>query len=177
MRQLKIDLSELEIAFESSSDMITYYLDLETGEVFFVREEESSLLDEIYESYYNERTETVDWEAAFEQEGISDWQRDVVLEADRVRGGSSSRYLAVPWEGSHEGYRDMEAFIETLRSSRLQERLEDAIRGRGAFRKFKDVLLNYPAERERWFQLKQERVHERINDWLEENEITLANDD
>jgi len=45
----------------------------------------------------------------------------------------------------------MEAFIATMRNRRLQERLERAISGRGAFRYFKDVLLDYPAERECWF--------------------------
>jgi len=33
MRQLKIDLSELELAIDSGSEMISYYLDIETGEV------------------------------------------------------------------------------------------------------------------------------------------------
>jgi hypothetical protein len=31
MRQLKINLSEIEMAFDSGSEMISYYLDLETG--------------------------------------------------------------------------------------------------------------------------------------------------
>lgn len=66
----------------------------------------------------------------------------------------------------------MEAFIATVRNRRLQERLERAIRGRGAFRNFKDVLLDYPAERERWFQFEQERLHQRILDWLKAHDIT-----
>jgi hypothetical protein len=33
----------------------------------------------------------------------------------------------------------------------LRERLLIAIDGKGAFRRFKDVLLAFPAERERWF--------------------------
>ena len=61
----------------------------------------------------------------------------------------------------------MEAFIATVRNQRLQECLERAIGGRGAFRYFKDVLLDYPAERERWFQFKQDRLHLRMFDWLE----------
>ena len=39
--------------------------------------------------------------------------------------------------------------------------------GRGAFRHFKDVLLDYPDERERWFKFKNARVRERILEWLE----------
>ncbi len=48
MRQLKIDLSELEMAFDSYGKMISYYLDLETGEVISVSDEESGLLESIY---------------------------------------------------------------------------------------------------------------------------------
>lgn len=66
----------------------------------------------------------------------------------------------------------MAEFITTVRSPRLQERLERAIRGRGAFRHFKDVLLDFPTERERWFQFKHEQLHQRILDWLEAEEIT-----
>ena len=92
---------------------------------------------------------------------------------DRVETGFGDRFIAIPSEGSHEGYRDMEAFTATVCNRRLQERLERAISGRGAFRYFKDVLLDYPDERERWFQLKRERLHQRILDWLEAHGINL----
>ncbi|TMQ10700.1 MAG: hypothetical protein E6J91_25495 [Deltaproteobacteria bacterium] len=42
--------------------------------------------------------------------------------------------------------------------------LDVAIRGEGAFRRFKDVLQAHPAERERWFAFQKERVHDRIGD-------------
>ena len=172
MRQLKIDLSELELAFDSGSEMISYFLDLETGEVISVSDEERGLLESIYESYYDEQSETVDWESAFEEEHIPDWQRELLKNADRIEAGFGDRFISIPSEGSHEDYRDMEAFIATVRNLRSQERLEHAISGRGAFRYFKDVLLDYPAERERWFQFKQERWHQRILDWLEAHGIT-----
>jgi hypothetical protein len=172
MRQLKIDLSELELAFDSGSEMISYYLDLETGEVISVSDEERSLLESIYESYYDNQSETVDWENAFQNENIPDWQRELLKDVDRVEAGFGSLFIAIPSEGSHEGYRDMEAFIATVRNQRLQERLERAISGRGAFRYFKDMLLDYPTERERWFQFKQERLYQRILDWLETHGIT-----
>ncbi len=172
MRQLKIDLSELELAFESGSEMISYYLDLETGEVISVSDEERGLLESIYEYYYDEQSETVDWENAFEKEHVPDWQRELLQNADRIETDPGDRFIVIPAEGSHEGYRDMEAFIATARNRRLQERLERAISGRGAFRYFKDVLLDYPAEREHWFQFRQDRLHQRMLDWLELHEIT-----
>jgi len=175
MRQLQIDLSELEMAFDSGSEMISYYLDIETGQVITVSNEEHGLLESICQSYNDEPTQTVDWEAAFKEEDVPDWQRERLQDADRVEAGFGSRFIDILSEGSHEGYRDMEAFIATLRDRRLQERLERAISGRGAFRYFKDVLLDYPAERERWFQFKQDRLRQRILEWLETQGITPAN--
>lgn len=59
---------------------------------------------------------------------------------------------------------NMEAFIVTVRNRRMHERLECAIGGRGAFRYFKDVLLDYPNGQERWFRFKLERLHQRMLD-------------
>jgi hypothetical protein len=172
MRQLKNDLSEPELDFDSGSAMLSYYLYLETDDIISVSDEERSLLESIYESYYDEQTETVDWEDAFDEEHIPDWQRELLKNADRVEAGFGDSFIAIPAGGSHECYRDMEAFIATVRNRRLQERLERAISGRGAFRYFKDVLLDCLTERERWFQFKQERLHQRILDWLEAHGIT-----
>jgi hypothetical protein len=176
MRQLKIDMSELEMAFDSDNEMISYYLDIDTGEIKSASDEERSLLERIYESYYDEQTQTVNWEAAFQKEHIPDWQREGLQDADRVEAGFGSRFIAIPSEGSQEGYRDMEAFIDTVRNPRLQERLERAISGLGAFRYFKNVLLDYPAERKRWFRFKQERLQQWIREWLEYEDMTLVND-
>jgi len=176
MRQLKIDLSELEMAFDGGFETISYYLDLETGELITVSDEERRLLESIYESFYDERTQSVDWGAAFPEDHIPNWQRQRLLDADRVEESFGNRFIAIPSESSHEGYRDMEAFIATTHNLGLQERLGRAIKGRGAFRYFKDVLFDYPDERERWFQFKQERLQQRILDWLEAQGITLIDD-
>lgn len=172
MRQLKIDLSELEMAFDGGSEMISYYLDIETGEILSVSDEERGLLESIYELYNDEQNQTVDWEEALDKEHVPHWQRERFQDADRVESGFGNRFIAIPSEDSHEGYRDMEAFITTEPNPCLQERLERAISGRGAFRYFKDVLLDYPAEREHWFQFKQERLHQRMLGWLEAQGIS-----
>ena len=64
------------------------------------------------------------------------------------------------------------SFIATMCDWHLQERLERAISGCGAFRYFKDVLLDYSAEQERWSRFKQVRLHQRMLNWLEAQGIT-----
>lgn len=76
------------------------------------------------------------------------------------------RWLQVWREGSGGGYGDMRSFIDTLSDPRLAERLTDAIRGRGAFRRFKDVLSRSPAEFTEWHTFADERQRGRARAWL-----------
>ena len=50
-----------------------------------------------------------------------------------------------------------------------------AIDGKGAFRRFKDVLLAFPAERERWFTYRADVLHFHIQTWIEHTKIEVAN--
>ena len=83
------------------------------------------------------------------------------------------RYERIPKAESHEGYEDMVDFIATVKDEHLAELLEVAINGKGAFRRFKDVLLNYPEERESWFRFKDDRMEERALEWIEDIGVTL----
>lgn len=76
------------------------------------------------------------------------------------------RWLAVHGEGSREGYRDMELFIASVEDAGRAERLAIAIKGRGAFRRFKDELAGWPGELERWHALSEERQRGRARSWL-----------
>src|SRR5258708_6473110 len=77
---------------------------------------------------------------------------------------------------SREQYRWMEKFVGWVTEEPLRERLIISIDGKGAFRRFKDVLLGYPAERERWFSYRAELLHWHIHNWLETYEIAPTNE-
>jgi hypothetical protein len=61
----------------------------------------------------------------------------------------------------------MGGFAESVAEEELRERLLDAIRGRGAFRRFKDVLQEHGDERARWFAYRRERTLAEALAWLE----------
>lgn len=67
---------------------------------------------------------------------------------------------------SGEGYRDMEDFIARVRDRRAVDLLERAIAGRGAFRRFKDTLFEFPELREAWFQFRDTRMQRRAIEFL-----------
>jgi hypothetical protein len=62
----------------------------------------------------------------------------------------------------------MEEFIASVDNPRVRAVLDDAIRGRGAFRRFKDALSRYSDERQRWFDFKAARLEARARVWLTE---------
>jgi hypothetical protein len=76
------------------------------------------------------------------------------------------RWLAVWCEGSEDGYQDMEDFVATVADDEQAERLSIAISGRGAFRRFKDVLSRWPEGLQRWFAFSDERKRGRARSWL-----------
>lgn len=64
------------------------------------------------------------------------------------------------------GYRDMERFIATVTDPEITDRLEIAITGKGAFRRFKDVLSRWPDELGRYVMFRDERQRGRARAWL-----------
>lgn len=80
-------------------------------------------------------------------------------------------YLRVDPVSSREQYRWMERFIAIVTEADLRGRLVTAIDGKGAFRRFKDVLMNFPADRERWFQFRTERLRACMEAWLEAHNL------
>lgn len=74
---------------------------------------------------------------------------------------------------SREQYRMMERFIETVTNATLKERLADSIVGKGAFRRFKDIIGRYPEERKRWFAFRDVLLHRHILDWLKQHKLEV----
>jgi hypothetical protein len=178
MRKVKVNLVELADAFDNGFDEITYYLDTETGETVLVTSDDNQHLEAIYEAMDGGTNEPrLSFEEALQQRNIPGWQQEMVRTAVKVEEGFGTRFFRVPRSESHDGYRDMEDFIDGLPNARVQERLSDAIRGRGPFRRFKDVLLDHPSERERWFAFQQARVRERAIAWLADEDIEPITDE
>lgn len=88
-----------------------------------------------------------------------------------VRVMSDHEYLRVDPVSSREQYRWMERFIATVQEVEFQRKLQRAIDGKGAFRRFKDVLSGFPVDRERWFTFRSERLRACMDSWLEAHGI------
>ena len=82
------------------------------------------------------------------------------------RIAADATYLRVESVSSREQYRWMERFIQMVDEPQLRALLTQAIDGKGAFRRFKDVLMSHAAERERWFTFRSERLRVFMEAWL-----------
>jgi hypothetical protein len=92
-------------------------------------------------------------------DGIADPQMHARIAADTT-------YLRIEPVSSREQYRWMERYIPMVEDKELQSKLTHAIDGKGAFRRFKDVLMSYGPERERWFAFRSERLRIFMEAWL-----------
>jgi Uncharacterised protein family (UPF0158) len=92
-----------------------------------------------------------------------------------VRIASDANYLRIEPVSSREQYRWMERFIPMVENSESRGKLMQAIDGKGAFRRFKDVLMTYGPERERWFVFRSERLRTFMEAWLAAHAIKPVN--
>jgi hypothetical protein len=67
---------------------------------------------------------------------------------------------------SYESYRDMAEFVAAVHHRRAADLLDRAITGRGAFRRFKDTLFEFPELRDQWFRFRNARARRRAVHWL-----------
>lgn len=67
---------------------------------------------------------------------------------------------------SRTAYGDMADFIAIVADRRAAELLDRAITGRGAFRRFKDTLLEFPGLRQLWFTFHGTRMRRRAIEFL-----------
>jgi len=88
-----------------------------------------------------------------------------------VRIASDGNYLRIDPVSSREQYRWMERFIPMVDDPVLRGKLAQAIDGKGAFRRFKDVLMSYGPDRERWFTFRSERLRTFMEAWLSAHAI------
>jgi hypothetical protein len=140
-RRIPVDWDELGAALTTNAAERSCYLDPRTGEVLMVP------VDRL--------------------DGEDDWPSDDDIDA----GLDAGDLLAIEPLGAPVEYGWMAEFASSVGDARLRELLELALSGRGAFRRFKNVLLDFPAERGRWFAVRDAHLRAAAREWLAEQGI------
>ena len=176
MKKLRVDLSELALAFTTDEmSGMDHFLDLETGNVLMTTEDDRRAAEEFFEEAEIKEGEDVNarFEKWLEEYDCPDWQTDSIRDAFLIEREFGGRFIGVPKQESRDGYRDMVDFAESVTDDRLRDLLSVALNGKGAFRRFKDVLYSYPEEKQRWYDFSEKQVNERVLEWLESEDIEV----
>ena len=151
MKKLKIDLSELVHKMELGENLeLTGYLDTETGEIISMPDNVMGAVEEGDEA----------------AGALPDWEQELAETAESILSDERDRFLLIPKRESREGYEIMAVFAGTVRGKGLKDKLSIALNGKGAFRRFRSVLDDHPAELERWYKFKDDCMREEAIQWL-----------
>jgi hypothetical protein len=153
---VEVDLEKILEALQLADDSISSYLDVETGEVHSVTEEEFDLAE--------------DPEIALVE--LPQWQREAVERARHILQHEGKRYLALPDKFDVHEWAIMDGFSDSLRDAQLRNEFHGAIRGAGAFRSFKRLLTEFNL-RDAWNQFRQAELRQIAMHWCKEHGIIL----
>jgi hypothetical protein len=151
----EVELDLIIEALEMADDSISSYLDVETGKVHPIAEEEFDLAE--------------DPQTAIED--LPNWQREAVTLARSIQKQENKRYMALPDKFDVHEWAMMDRFSMTLRDAQMRNDFHGGIRGAGAFRLFKHLLTEYDLW-DAWNRFKQAELRQMAIEWCKENGVT-----
>ncbi len=152
-----VKLKKIIEAIEFQSDERTAYLDKKTGDVIIMMEEE--------------------FNAAENQEPLEEypeWQRDSIKKAREFLAREED-FLSLPTKYDIHEYRIIEDFCNSLGDREIAEALYNTIKGKGAFRRFRDAIQRLKIDDE-WYKYRDGAIKQISIDWCETNDIKYADD-
>ena len=90
---------------------------------------------------------------------------------EQIEEDIDDRFVQIEPIDSHDGFRIMQDFVETMRPSRLREKLEWSLSGPKPFRRFKDALYENKAVQKQWHKFHDEALACYAIEWLAELDI------
>lgn len=151
-----VKLSDLIDVLEFDSDEYTQYVDLQTGRVVHLYD---SLLSAVEDG---------------DEDSLGDWEPEAVEIAKAVVE-EDERFVDAPDKFEFHEYRQMERFIRTVETPEVAEQLWRAIKGKGAFRHFKDTASRLGLL-ERWYGYRANAMKEFVLEWAEDNHVSVVDD-
>lgn len=150
-----VNLKDIIDEMDTISDDYKVFLNKETGNVVSLSVEVLSIAEE-----------------SEEDEDFSDypeWQQDELKEALNVVVNWED-YVELPDKFDIDEYSIMEEFCDYVSNSQMGDALRHSIRGRGAFRKFKDTIQRLNID-DSWYKFKEEAFRKIAVEWCKDNYI------
>ncbi|MGO4109101.1 UPF0158 family protein [Paenibacillus sp. YAF4_2] len=148
-----VKLDELVGEIEMDLEDTFTYIDVTTGEVITLTGEEIRAAED-------ERP----------LENFPEWQRENIERAICILEDEQGKYADFTLKNDYNEYELIEKFISTLEDEKINEALNDAIIGKGAFRRFKDKVIEFGIDKQ-WYTYKENRIKELVIEWCIEHDI------
>ena len=149
---LLVKLSDIIEVIDLPSDKLTSYLNIKTGQIITIEDEE------VHEA---EESDPLD--------EYPEWQRENIRAAREFLDNEGD-YLALPTKYDLDEYRIMEKFCLSVEERETSEVLYGIIKGRGAFRRFKDAIHRFDLADE-WYQYRDQAIRQIAIDWCDLHKI------
>jgi len=138
-----------------------YYLDKTSGRVV-------SLSRELLKAITQDRDE--------KKEDVPAWDAPMMPIAREIVLFGSANFIRIPEAFGYPEHRWMTSFSETIRSLKLKTKIDQALRGRGSCKRFKEILQAHPEDNKRWLQHRAQCWREKVGQWLDAYGIIAVDD-
>ncbi len=130
-----VKLKDIVDTFEEINDEWSGYLNLDTGEI--------SMIGNRYMAIVEDSEEDNDFN------GYQDWEQEFIATAVHVLE-NWDRYEKLPDKFDIDEYRIMDDFSYSYQNEAVSQKLCSAIDGKGAFRRFKEIIRRFGIE-DKWY--------------------------
>jgi hypothetical protein len=146
-----VKLEDIIDGIEMQTDESESFLNIRTGEVVIISDEESSAAEE---------DKPIDL--------FPEWQHELINKAKEIL--RSNDYISLPSKFQVHEYSIMEKFCLSIDDDQLRDLLYYSTKGSGAFRRFKDNICKYNLEEE-WYKFRDKAIKRIAIEWCENNGI------
>lgn len=147
-----IELEKIIEGIELETDELRALLNLKSGEIIVISDEDFDIA-----------------EADTPIEELPVWQQENVKMALEVL--EEDYFIPLPSRFDIDEYSIMEEFCFEIKNNKIREIIEGAIKGSGAFRRFKNKIREFDLE-EMWYKYHNNEIKNIAIEWCEENGIS-----
>ena len=110
------------------------------------------------------------------QENLPEWDAKMIPVARQIILEGASDFTRIPEAFGQPEHVWMKDFSITIRSAKLRQKILQMLRGRGACRRFREILKEFPEESRQWATFRSRNWAEKIKSWLETVGILAVED-
>jgi hypothetical protein len=106
-------------------------------------------------------------EGVDERDALPEWEARVIPIARQIIIEGSADFARIPEAFGQPEHGWMAQFSLEVKSMRLRQKIKQALRGRGACKRFQEILSEHPEEKKKWDAFRSRCWKEKIQSWLE----------